>query len=337
MTVLLVEAPLSLQPPRILGRSRGASPSAEREEAKFLRSRSRVDRHADSIRARRILETEIQYIAHPSFVDPGARDAILCSMPEPIQGEGTRRSKLPTGLSPYLTSMWAAPLLSREQEGHLFRKMNYLKYLADRLRDRIDPDRPSAADLDEIDRLQAEALKVKNQIVESNLRLVVSIAKKGVRTGYDLSERVSDGNFALMKAVDRFDVARGNKFSTYASWAILNELLRYERLQKRRGNRPFVLYQDGFAAPGTGSDEHEREEAQDQRQAAVAQFLDRLDKRERRILASRYGIGGGPELSLKQIGHGLGISKERVRQIEYRALAKLRKFARLAALEPSEL
>ena len=84
---------------------------------------------------------------------------------------------------------------------------------------------------------------MKNQIVESNLRLVVSIAKNRVRTGYDLSERVSDGNFALMQAVDRFDFARGNKFSTYASWAILNELARYERRQKRRGNRPFVLYQ----------------------------------------------------------------------------------------------
>jgi RNA polymerase primary sigma factor len=240
-------------------------------------------------------------------------------------------------LSNYLTSMWAAPLLSREQEAHLFRKMNYLKYLAGRLRDSIDPYRPSLADLDEIERLQTEAVKLKNQIVEANLRLVVSIAKKRVRTGYDLSERVSDGNFALMKAVDRFDFARGYKFSTYASWAILNDLVRYERRRKRHGNRPFVLYQDVFAATDTGSDDHEREEARDQRRAAVAQWLDRLNTRERRIVASRHGIGGGSELTLKQIGQDMGISKERVRQIESRAHAKLRKFACLAALEPSEL
>jgi RNA polymerase primary sigma factor len=219
----------------------------------------------------------------------------------------------------------------------LFRKMNYLKYLADRLRDRVDPHRPRVADLDEIDRLLAEALKVKNQIVEANLRLVISIAKRSRRTGYDMSERVSDGNFALIKAVDRFDFARGNKFSTYASWAILNEFVRYDRRQKRRGNRLYVLYQGGFAAPDTWGDEHEREEAHEQRRAAVAQSLDRLDKRERRILASRYGIGGGPELSLQQIGKDLGISKERVRQLESRAHAKLRMFTRLTALEPSEL
>ena len=143
MTVLLVEAPLKLQPPRILSRSRSPSPSAEREETKFLGSGSCVDLSADSIRARRILETEIQYIDHPSFVDPGARDAILSPMPEPPQRKGTHWPKLPSGLSTYLTTLWAAPLLSREQEGHLFRKMNYLKYLAGRLRDRIDPDRPA--------------------------------------------------------------------------------------------------------------------------------------------------------------------------------------------------
>ena len=69
-------------------------------------------------------------------------------------------------------------LLSREQEAHLFRKMNFLKHLARRIRDRIDPDSPVPADLDEVERLQVEALKLKNQLVETNLRLVVSVAKK---------------------------------------------------------------------------------------------------------------------------------------------------------------
>ena len=256
-------------------------------------------------------------------------------MPKPTQGRRSRRSKIPAGLYSYLTGMRAAPLLSREQEVHLFRKMNYLKYLANRLRNGIDAHCPSAADLDEIVRLQAEALKVKNEIIEANLRLVISIVKGRIRPGYDLSERVSDGNFALIKAVDRFDFARGNKFSTYASWAILNELTRYDR-QQNCGNRRFIHYARDVASPVTRSDEPEIEEAEDQRRSAVARSLDRLDKRERLILASRYGIGGGAELTLKQIGLDLGISKERVRQIESRARAKLRKFVHLAALGPSE-
>ena len=77
--------------------------------------------------------------------------------------------------------------------------MNYLKYLARRICDRIDPDSPVPGDLDEVERLQAEALKLKNQIVETNLRLVVSFAKKHVRPGYDMPERISDGTFALMQ------------------------------------------------------------------------------------------------------------------------------------------
>ena len=301
-------------------------------DTKTHRSRSSVDRHANSIRARRILETEIEYVAHPSFSDPGARDEILSPMPEPTQGKGTRRSKPPTGMSPYLTGIWGAPLLTREQEAHLFRKMNYLKYLADRLRSRIDPRRPSATDLDEIERLRAEALKLKNKIVEANLRLVISIVKDRIRPGYDLSERVSDGNFALIKAVDQFDFARGNKFSTYATWAILNELTRYDRRQKHRSNRPLVLYKVRSQRRTPGATNTSVEEARDQRRSAVAWSLDRLDRRERRILAGRHGIGGGPELTLKQIGQDLGISKERVRQIESRALAKLRRFTHLAAL-----
>jgi RNA polymerase primary sigma factor len=335
MTALLLEVPHSFRPPRIFGRGGNPSPSSEREQAKSERSRSRADTHANSIRARRILETEIEYVSHPSFNDPGARDEILSPLPEPTQGKGTRRSKPPAGMSSYLTGIWGAPLLDREQEAHLFRKMNYLKCLADRLRSRIDPHRPSAADLDEIERLQAEALKLKNMIVEANLRLVISIARQRIRPGYSLSERVSDGNFALIKAVDRFDFGRGNKFSTYASWAIFNELARYDRQQKR-GDRRFVQYQGDFAAPETGGGEHECEVAQDHRRSAVAWSLDRLDRRERRILASRHGIGGGPGLTLQQIGRDLGISKERVRQIESRALGKLRKFSRLAALGASK-
>jgi RNA polymerase primary sigma factor len=288
-------------------------------------SESETARETLGVRARRILGADLSYIAHPSFDDPNAHDAILAPAPEPVA-------------SPSAGPMTPSATLSREQEAHLFRKMNYLKRLAARLRDHIDPHRPATADLDEVERLQAEAQELRNHIVESNLRLVFAVVKRRLRPGHDRSERVSDGQFALLLAADRFDCTRGTRFSTYATWAIFNELARYDRRERRhRCNRRFAPVQESFTASGTAGAKHELAEDQGRRRAVVERWLDRLDGRERRILASRHGIGGGPERTLKEIGRDLGISKERVRQLEGRAQDKLRKFARLEAFELSEI
>jgi RNA polymerase primary sigma factor len=296
---------------------------------------SRRSGKADVGRARRILGAKWTYLAHPSFDDPAAHDAILA--PDPIDGDAPARTRPLEYRVSYLAGARDVPVLSREQEAHLFRKMNYLKCLAGRIRDRIDPHRPAAADLDEFERLQAAALDVKNRIVEANLRLVVSVARKRLRTRTSLSERVSDGTFALLLAVDHFDFARGNRFSTYATWAILNELTRSERRERRHRKRSVELFPDSLAAPDSESDRYERDDARARRGATVDRFLRRLDERERRIVANHHGIGGGPEQSLREIGLDLGIGKERVRQLEQRAHAKFRKFVRLESLELSEL
>jgi RNA polymerase primary sigma factor len=301
---------------------------------RIFESKSRRSRKVHIERARRLLAADLTYIAHPSFDDPSAREVILA----PSSGfESSGQDRTPVTHRSETDSSRGTRLASREQEAHWFRKMNYLKCLAARLRDRIDPHRPAAAELDEIERLQSEALKLRNRIVEANLRLVVSIANKRLQPGCDLSERVSDGSFALLLAVDHFDFARGNRFSTYATWAILNELARHNRRLKSRCNRPVALREDPLAAPDPGSDECERELEQNQRRTVVQRWLDRLDQRERRIVASRYGIGGGPVQTFVQIGRDLGISKERVRQLVARAHDKLRSFARLEMLEPSQL
>jgi RNA polymerase primary sigma factor len=298
-------------------------------KSKFPRSSA-----ADSGRASRLLAQDVSYIAHPSFNDPSARGAILTAS-SGFESDGLDRILALREFDADSSSRNRIP--SRELEAHLFRKMNYLKYLASRIRDRIDPDSPSSVDVDEIERLQIEAVKLKNEIVETHLRLVVSVAKKHARAGYDLPERISDGTFALMQAVDRFDFSRGYRFSTYAYWSILNELSRHDRKERRRKNRSVGRYLDSLASPDSAIDGQEHKEAQNRRTALVGRWLDRLDKRERRILARRYGLGGRPEQSLSQIGRDLGISKERVRQLLIRAQAKLRGFARLEALEPSTL
>jgi RNA polymerase primary sigma factor len=135
-----------------------------------------------------------------------------------------------------------------------------------------------------------------------------------------------------MRAVDRFDFARGNRFTTYAAWAIMNDLARYDRKQRRHQSRAVGLYDVCLATEEPDTERYEREEAQDVRRATVERLLSRLDGRERRILECRHGIDGGPGRSLQKIGLDLGISKERVRQLEQRAHSKLRSLARREAI-----
>ena len=204
----------------------GRGVSAENLATQFGRTRSSIYRILNEMRARRILSIKLEFMANPTFDDPKLRDELLAPVPLPADGKPPRKTKAPKGLPPYLASLYEVPLLAREQEAHLFRKMNYLKHLANVLRAKIDPLKAKTADLDKIDALQDEALSVKNQIIRANLRLVVSIAKRHVGPSNNFFELVSDGNMSLIRAVEKFDYARGNKFSTYASWAIMKNFAR---------------------------------------------------------------------------------------------------------------
>jgi RNA polymerase primary sigma factor len=287
-----------------------------------------IVRILNEMRARRLVETRLEFVPHPSFDDPAQHAAILGPMLGAPDGKPTRRTKPPEGLPPYLASLYDSALLSREQEAHLFRKMNFLKYQANQLRDRLDPARARPADLDEIERLQEEALAVKNQIIRANLRLVVSIAKRRVGPNNTFFELVSDGNVSLIRAVEKFDYSRGNKFSTYATWSIVKNFSRSIPQEIHRRDRFLTGYEAMFeAAADNRTDEHEYESAQRRNREAVKEMLGRLDDRERRIIVSRYGIDGASEQTLEQLGRELGITKERVRQIESRAQQKLRRIA----------
>jgi RNA polymerase primary sigma factor len=294
----------------------------------FGLSRSRIERIINEVRAGRLLEAKLEYVSDPGFDDPAVVAEILGPSPEPALNQGPRRSRAPEGLPPYLASLYEIPLLSREQERSLFRKMNYLKYRAHQLRAALVPGRCRAAQLDEIEQLQAEALAVKNQIISANLRLVVSIAKKHAGPTNNLFELISDGNMSLIRAVEKFDAGRGFKFSTYASWAIMKNFSRAIPEEKSRRDR-FVtgnaeLFED---APDVRGDAYQQEGDHRRSQEVVRGMLGRLNDRERRILAGRYGIGVAPQQTLEQLGRELGITKERVRQIESRAREKLRNIA----------
>lgn len=301
-----------------------------------LPSAYRFARRGSVAQAGRVPGTKLRYVDHPSFADPAATGVILAPSSEWGDVTMERLCEAPDWRSPFPTDRFGARRLSRDQELHLFREMNDLKSRANRLREHLDPDRPSRDDLDEIERLLSEAASVRNRIVESNLRLVVTIARTRVGSGYDLAECVSDGNLALIQAVEGFDAARGKTFSAYAGFVIRHQLARNRWRSFRRRAQPLAPYEESLMGSDSGLDEDEREEFRARMRLAIDRWLGRLQARARRVIASHYGIDGAPKQTLAQIGRDLGISTEGVRQIEDRACAKVRKWARLEGLEPRE-
>jgi RNA polymerase primary sigma factor len=305
----------------------------------FHRTRTSIYRILGEMRARRIMELPLEFIPNDQFarVRSQKTEKSIMGPPAPTE-EATKKTRLPSGLPPYLASLYEVPLLSRAQEAHLFRKMNYAKFKAAKLRERLDPTRPKSSLMDRIERYYDEAVTTKNQIVRANLRLVVSIAKRHLGPAENFFELVSDGNMSLMRAVEKFDFARGNKFSTYASWAIMKNFARTIPDEHRQRDRFRTSHIEMFATTeDERTDQYEQESAQLQREAQVEKILGRLDDRERKIIVSRFGLRRGEEpLTLKQVGVELGVTKERVRQIEARALSKLRKAVEEEKIEAAD-
>ncbi len=324
------QGPLQLDSKRKIYQQYQHGEPVETLAKRFCRTRTSIYRIIAEMRAQRIMDLPLEHIPNETF--PRVRshrreDRIIGPMPE--SEIAVKKSRMPSDLPPYLASLYEVPLLTRKQEGFLFRKMNYLKYKAARLRAKLDPTRPKRGLMDQIERLFDEAVATKNQIIRANLRLVVSIAKRHVGPSQNFFELVSDGNMSLMRAVEKFDYARGNKFSTYASWALMKNFARTIPDEHRHQDRFRTSLDEMFTATKDDrADPFEEETVQNQREAQVEKILDRLDEREQRIIIRRFGLRHGQEpLTLKQVGAEMGVTKERVRQIEARALTKLRKAA----------
>jgi RNA polymerase primary sigma factor/RNA polymerase sigma factor len=282
-------------------------------------------------RARQIMELPLEHVPNPQFAawncEEATESAVLGPMPA-CRGPACKTAA-PSGLPPYMASLYEVPLLTREQESHLFRKLNYLKHKSSALREKLDPLQPKEELVTRIEKLCDETVATRNQIICANLRLVVSIAKRHFGPGQNFFELVSDGNVSLMHAVERFDYSLGNRFSTFATFVIVNSFARSipEGLRYRHRFRN----DDGglFAATAdVRSNPQELESVQARRERALNGILRRLNEREREIIVCRFGLRRGHEpKTLKEVGSVLGVSKERVRQIEIRALGKLREAA----------
>jgi RNA polymerase primary sigma factor len=260
------------------------------------------------------------------FELPDADAWILGAGDESKDRHGSKKVRVPKDVPAFLEHLYRTPLLSRGQEWDLFRCYNYLKFRAARLRDQIDPAKPRGSQLDDVEDLLAQSEQMRAKIIQSNLRLVVSVAKRHMGGVVGAGELVSDGNLALMRAVEKFDYTRGNKFSTYATWALMKNYARSIPEEQYQHER----FQTGREELLRLAERHRIEEEPEEEQAsgareAVNRLLGVLSDRERLIVTRHYGLNeAGRKQTLEQIGHLLGVTKERVRQLEQRALRKLR-------------
>jgi RNA polymerase primary sigma factor len=289
-----------------------------------------------TMRARRLLEARITFVGHPSFDDPAGAAEILGPMPGPGGCKAPREQEPHGGFPSSAAEFQEHRILTREQEAHLFRKMNFLKSVAARLREAIHPEEAVAADLDRFEGLLREAGVILNRIIRSNQGLVVYLVKKYTAPGQDFFDLVSDGNVSLLRASERFDFARGVRFSTYATWVITHDFVRGIRREKTRHTRFVTGRQDVFQSVVDHRSGELPVATEGERSGeAIRSMLGQLDDRERTIIVRRFGLTDNRR-TLVELGRELGISKERVRQIESRALRKLRETAETQRPDPAE-
>jgi RNA polymerase primary sigma factor len=281
----------------------------------------------------------------------------------------------------YLKSIGRTSLLTAEQEVDLAKRIEAGLFAEHKLDTEPDLDPGFRRDLELV---AEDGRRAKSHMLEANLRLVVSVAKKYSDRGLSLLDVVQEGNLGLIRAVEKFDYTKGYKFSTYAMWWIrqaiqrgfadsartirlpvhvlemLSKLSRVERdMHQRLGREPTpeelaveldrtpdqieellrtsrqpisldsTIGEDGETSIGDLIEDVDAPEASElvDRQLMAEQLrsaLDALTPREATIMAMRFGLYDGNPHTLDEIGRALGLTRERIRQLEKQSLSKLR-------------
>ncbi len=295
---------------------------------------TQADSAAIRARAIELLQDEIDYIPNEEFeADLEWEEEVVGASLRVAEGSCSAPADLPA----HLRRMCESDLLTHEQEQAIFRSMNYLKFRANALRVRLDLNDVDGELVREIDSLLTNAQTLRDHIIKANMRLVMSIVKKFVTPQQSFDEMLSDGIMTLMQAVDKFDFDRGFRFSTYAYRSIARHAYRMVTSARKEEAR-FVRDTEDWAFEQ--QDDRNTSSMSDQvwsnLRELTTSMLDQLDRRERFIIRSRYALGSHRKVKTFQyLADKLGVSKERVRQLEHRAVTKLQAMA--GELEQDEL
>ncbi len=297
--------------------------------------------HDSSLRqaALSLLHREIQFISNQSFHCDAADSEILVVHETCEKGMSeSAMTSVPNDLPAHLARLCETELLSAKQERYLFRKMNYLKFRANVIRSSLDPEFPDPHAIETVESFLAEAQAVRDHIVKANTRLVISIVKKFAGSQLSFDEMLSDGIFCLMRCVDKFDYDRGYRFSTYAFGSIVRNTHGKIADQQKQSARFIsnVNSSDGSAFDVENKENSEaiNEQTWSSLKTVISKLINKLDRREQFILRGRYALGGNVDVrTFQSLADKLGVSKERVRQLEQRAVKKLRVLAADTDLE----
>jgi len=326
--------------------------TAEPGEAGFSRTEKpgsqRALNSSEEATLKRLLSKVIDFIASPEFVKKNAESCIFQDAEEitqpdiswyrPLMDDGT------TGKpgSVKMPAKKASAVLTLAQERVLFLKFNYARYRQRVIQDDLAGRLPKLEQKHELLKWNRISEKYRRQIAETNLALVLAMAKRVRLSDVDFADLISEGNMALMRSVDKFDCERGFKFSTYSCRAILKAFSRQGMKDTRYRKRFPAEYDPSMERSDhleTLRRNHEQECAQEVKHIVVNNEAD-LTEIELSVLELRFGVTAGaqaenndqsdapPEpkraLTLEQVGQIIGVTKERVRQIQNKSLKKIR-------------
>lgn len=222
----------------------------------------------------------------------------------------------------------SSSLLTTAQERHVFLRYNFARCKAQGLvkKFKTHPGKQIAKELSMWYRRVRETREI---ITQANLALVLAMAKRTRMSDVDFGELVSEGNMALLRAVEKFDIGRGFKFSTYACRAILKAFSRIA-MKNSRYRQAFPTEFDPTMEKSNYQETRRADVEQDaveELQRIIGENRAQLSDVEKTVIQARFAINRGqdvPAMTLEEVGRVIGVTKERVRQIQNKALEKLR-------------